>query len=325
MRQPFAWPSPELVAPAVRNQDVIHVQFPFYLGARAITLARQAGIPVVSTFHVQAEHILYNIGIRSQPLVNVLYRLFLRTVYNRSDHVTCPSDFAQRELRGHGLTASSSVISNGVPPVFRPLPRGAGPDFGDKLVIYSVGRLAREKRHGMIIEAVRRSRYRDRIQLVILGAGPLRGELEAEGKSLTNPPVFQFLSADDLVKWYSAGHLCVHASEVEVECMSVLEAMACGLPCLIADSDRSATPQFALSSDYLFAAGQLDDLVQKMDRLLDQPEALLAARHASHEAAQGYRIDTSLQKLLGVYASVTARRPAVVPSGSGRDRLLGQE
>src|SRR5262249_32017143 len=75
MRQPFAWPTPELLVPAIREQDIIHVQFPFYLGARAITVAREAGIPVVSTFHVQAEHILYNIGIRNQAMVNALYKL----------------------------------------------------------------------------------------------------------------------------------------------------------------------------------------------------------------------------------------------------------
>ena len=33
--------------------------------------------------------------------------------------------------------------------------------------------------------------------------------------------------------------------------MSVLEAMACGLPCLIARSPLSATPQFALSESFL--------------------------------------------------------------------------
>ena len=64
----------------------------------------------------------------------------------------------------------------------------------------------------------------------------MREELEERGKGLTNPPVFRFLKTEELVHWYSAGSLCVHASEVEVECMSVLEAMACGLPCLIADS-----------------------------------------------------------------------------------------
>jgi glycosyltransferase involved in cell wall biosynthesis len=168
-----------------------------------------------------------------------------------------------------------------------------------------VGRLAREKRHELVIDAVRRSRHRDRIQLVILGAGPMQEELEARGRDLPNPPVFRFLATEELVGWYGAGDLCVHASEVEVECMSVLEAQACGLPCLIANSDRSATPQFALSPDYLFESGNLDDLVKKIDALIDDPVKLTADRAASQRATVGYRIEASLERLLSVYLKVT--------------------
>lgn len=306
MRLPFAWPTSAVMEATIAAQDVVHVQFPFYVGVKAITTARRLGKPVVSTFHVQGEHLLYNIGIRNQAMVERVYKLFLRTVYDRSDHVICPSVFAERELRTRGLKPPSSVISNGVPPEFRPVPRGGAPDFGSKFVLLSVGRLAREKRHELVIEAVRRSRHRDRIQLVILGDGPMREELEAKGSDLPNRPVFNFLKKEELIHWYGAGDLCVHASEVEVECMSVLEAQACGLPCLIADSPRSATPQFALSPDYLFRSGDLDDLVRKLDALVDQPDRLLADRDASRRAASAYGIDTSLEKLLGVYRQVTS-------------------
>ena len=306
MRLPFAWPTPAILDATLADQDVIHVQFPFYLGVKAITTARRLGKPVVSTFHVQGEHLLYNIGIRNQGLVEQVYRVFLRTVYERSDHVICPSPFAERELTKRGLRAPVSVISNGVPPEFRPVPAGGAPDFGDRFVLLSVGRLAREKRHELVIDAVRRSRHRSRIQLVILGDGPLREDLESRGRDLPNPPVFNFLKKEQLIQWYGAGNLCVHASEVEVECMSVLEAQACGLPCLIANSPRSATPQFALSADYLFESGSVDDLTRKLDVLIDQPERLRADRDASQRAAAGYRIEASLAKLLQVYRSITA-------------------
>jgi glycosyltransferase involved in cell wall biosynthesis len=306
MRFPFGWPDRRILRETFSRQDLVHVQFPFYLGMRSVRLAREMGVPVVSTFHVQAEHLLFNVGIRSQALVNAVYRLFMRTVYDRSDRVICPSAFAEEELRTHGLRAPSVVISNGVPPEFQPSPRETGPDFGGKFLLLSVGRLAREKRHDLVIEAVRGSRHENRIQLVILGAGPLREELEALGKGLTNPPVFRFLPTAELVPWYSAADLCVHASEVEVECMSVLEAMGCGTPCLIARSSRSATRQFALSDQYLFEAGSLQDLVSKLDRLIAVPHELERARTASRQAAEAYRIEQSVERLLGVYREVVA-------------------
>jgi 1,2-diacylglycerol 3-alpha-glucosyltransferase len=304
MRLPFAWPTPAILDATLAQQDVVHVQFPFYLGIKAITTAKRLGKPVVSTFHVQAEHLLYNIGVRNQGLVEQVYRFFLRTIYDRSDIVVCPSAFAERELTTRGLKVPTAVISNGVPPEFHPVPKGGAPDFGGKFVLLSVGRLAREKRHELVIDAVRHSRHRERIQLVILGDGPMREELELKGRDLPNKPVFNFLTKEELIHWYGAGDLCVHASEVEVECMSVLEAQACGLPCLIADSPRSATPQFALSADYLFRSGNVTDLVQKLDALVDQPHRLQADREAAQKAASAYSIEASFEKLLRVYRQV---------------------
>jgi len=62
----------------------------------------------------------------------------------------------------------------------------------------------------------------------------------------------------------------------------------------------------ALSADYLFASGSREDLVRKIDALVDQPARLLADREASRAAASAYSIEASLQKLLAVYRRVTA-------------------
>jgi glycosyltransferase involved in cell wall biosynthesis len=315
MRLPFGWPERRLLEEALARQDVVHVQFPFYLGIRAISVARARGIPVVSTFHVQAEHLLHNVGIRNRRMVDWVYRFFLRTAYNRSDHVVCPSAFAERELRGYGLHVPSSVISNGVPPEYRPLPRAECPAFEDKFTILSVGRLAREKRHDLLMEAIRASAHEKRIQLVILGDGPLKEKLQEQGRTLTNPPVFRWLKPAELIPYYGGADLCVHAAEVEVECMSVLEAMACGLPCVIADSPLSATPQFALSQEFLFQAGSREDLTRKIDHWIEHPEALARARAEYREASQRYSVEASLEKLLAVYRQVVAARAGAAPGG----------
>jgi len=306
MRLPFAWPERRLLRAELARHDLVHVQFPFYLGIRAVSLAREAGLPVVASFHVQAEHLLFNVGVRSEAWIERIYRFFLRTVYDRSDLVICPSRFAEEELRSRGLRAPTAVISNGVPPEYRPGARDA-PDRSGRFILLSVGRLAREKRHDLIIEAVRHSRYEASIELVILGDGPLHGELEARGRGLTHPPLIRFLPTAELIPYYGRADLCVHAAEVEVECMSVLEAMACGLPCLIARSPRSATPQFALSDAFLFEAGSREELTARLDHFLEHREELEASRAAHRRAALDYAIERSLEKLLAAYRRVLAR------------------
>jgi 1,2-diacylglycerol 3-alpha-glucosyltransferase len=313
MRLPFAWPDRRILEETVGRQDVIHNQFPFYLGIKAIGAARKAGVPVVSTFHVQAEHLLHNVGVRSPTLVDWTYRFFLRTTYNRSDAVLCPSAFAERELRRYGLRVPSVVISNGVPPEYRPLPRDECERFEGKFTILSVGRLAREKRHDLLIEAIRKSRHEGRIQLVILGDGPQKARLEELGKVLTHAPVFRWLKPHELIRYYGGADLCVHAADVEVECMSVLEAMACGLPCVIARSPLSATSQFALSDDFLFEAGSREELTARIDRWIDDPVGLERAREGYREAAQGYRVEASVEKLVELYRQVIAGRRPVKP------------
>jgi 1,2-diacylglycerol 3-alpha-glucosyltransferase len=313
MRLPFAWPEPRLLEETLARQDVVHVQFPFYLGIKAITAARKANVPVVSTFHVQAEHLLHNVGIYNQLMVGWTYRFFLRKTYNRSDCVVCPSAFAEAELRRYGLRVPSAVISNGVPPEYRPMPREECPQFPGKFVILSVGRLAREKRHDLLIEAIRNSRHESRIQLVVLGDGPQRAHLEAQGKTLTNAPVLRYLKPQELIRYYGGADLCVHAADVEVECMSVLEAMACGLPCLIARAPLSASSQFALSDEFLFEAGSREDLTQKIDAWIERPEELERARTRYRAAAQQYRVEASVEKLIDLYRRVDAERRPSAP------------
>ena len=308
MKFQFARPDRGILAGVLARHDLIHIQFPFWLGVRAMRMARRAGVPTVATFHVQGEHILYNVGVRSDALIALVYRRFLRTVYDHADCVVCPSGFTERELRRYGLRAPSVVISNGVPSIFRPAPPGTGPSFGDKVMVLTVGRLAAEKRHDLIIEAVRRSRHAARVQLVILGTGPRRDELERLGAMLKNPPVFGFVPTEDLIPYYSAAVLCVHASEVEVEGMAALEALACGAPCLIADAPRSATPQFALDERYRFASGSPDALVAKLDALLDDPVRLGADRERALELARSYRFELSAEKLVALYGEVLQAR-----------------
>jgi glycosyltransferase involved in cell wall biosynthesis len=84
--------------------------------------------------------------------------------------------------------------------------------------------------------------------------------------------------------------------------------MACGLPCLIARSPLSATSQFALSDAFLFEAGSREDLTRKIDGWIDHPEGLLRARAGYREAAQRYRVEASVDKLVDLYRRVVEGR-----------------
>ncbi|WP_242370993.1 glycosyltransferase [Anaeromyxobacter sp. SG26] len=306
----FAVPRRRTLEALFRRVDVVHVQFPFWLGLRAAGIANAVGAPLVSAFHVQPENLLYNVGLRSARLVDWTYRLFLSRLFDRSAAVVCPSPFALEELRVHGLRAPAEVISNGIPPGFGPTPMERHERHRGKLLIVASGRLAREKRLDVTVEGVRRSRHADRIQLVVTGRGPEEEALRRRAATLPVPAEVGFVSEDELRRLLVTADLLVHASEVELEGMAVLEALACGTPALVARAPHSAARQFAVSEEFLFEPGDPSDLARRLDLLLDAPERLREARARCLALAAGFRFEDSVRRLEALYLRV-ARGSAV--------------
>ncbi len=312
-RVTFGIPSDRQLADIFRGYDLVHVQFPFYLGFAAARVARRLDLPLVTAFHVQPENVLYNINLRSHRLAAWMHRWWIEHVFQPSDAVVVPSPFAAERLREYGLTAPTYVISNGarVPrPRTTPRPLRHTPPY----VVLSVGRLAPEKRHDVILEAVARCRHRHDIRLVMAGAGHLERTLRAHARRLGLAVEFGYVSDQRLAELYEEAAVFVHASEVELEGMAALDAMAAGLPLLIADAPDSATRAMAAGPEFLFRPGDADDLAEHIDRLLDNPAMLAIGARRSLERAAQHDFSRSARRLEQVYELVLAdRQPARAP------------
>jgi 1,2-diacylglycerol 3-alpha-glucosyltransferase len=317
----MARPDRKVLAKAFAGADVVHLQFPFWLSFAALSEARRLGLPVVAGFHVQPENALYSVGIHSTWLNNGLYATLVKHLYNKVDAVICPTAFAEDKLRSHGLTTTAFVVSNGVPPDIalladRRVSRKTEPS--DSFFILAVGRLAKEKRQDVIIEAVRLSRHRDKIRLVLSGSGPEESALKKLAAALPNGAEIGFLPRKMLLESYAKADLFVHASEVELEGMSVLEAMSVGLPALIADAPESAASGFALNEDFRFPDGDAAALSAKIDALVDDRGKLASAREPYRARAREFDFDTSVEKMVQAYRTVIARL-RVVSGGAARE------
>lgn len=309
----FAWPSRALLEPVLRRADVLHVQFPFWLGIRAAALARQLGTPVVAASHLQPENMFHNIGIHSEWLVDRTWRFFISALYGRADYLVSPTAFGLRELQQRGLKVPAAVVSNGIPPQFRPGPTARDAHAGNHFVVLAVSRLAKEKRIDVTIEAVRRCRHADRIQLVVYGRGPEEERLRRLSATLPVPAEFSVIEEADMPAAMRAADLLVHASEIELEGMAVLEALGVGLPTLVADARLSAASRLAIGDEFRFRPGDVDQLARRIDELFEHPEQLAAARQANLAAAEGLRLEASIARLEAIYEQVA--HPALA-SGS---------
>ncbi|MBD5787693.1 glycosyltransferase [Cellulosimicrobium terreum] len=293
----LAKPDDDVLRDALGWADVAHIMSPFWLGSRVKRLADALCVPSTAAFHVQPENVTYSLGVgRVGPLNDVVYAVF-RPFYDRFGHVHCPSRFIADELRAHGYRASLHVVSNGVDPRFVPrsLPKSA--DLAGRFVITMTGRLSREKRQDVLIDAVRRSRHADRIQLVLAGRGPLADRYAQQGATLPHPPTLGFLAQDDLRDVLAMSDLYVHAADAEIEAVGCLEAVATGLVPVISDSRASATGQFALDERSLFRAGDAGDLARVIDYWIEHDDERARMGPAYAEVGTEHALDVCVPQI----------------------------
>ena len=299
----FAKADVRLLEEGIQWADVVHFLVPFALTHHGIQIAERLKKPFTAAFHVQPENVSSSIRLGNVNWVNSgIYHWFHYYVYKNCEHIHCPSEFIAGELRKHGYTGQLHVISNGIDPDFtyRKLPKDE--TLAGKFVVLMIGRLSIEKRQDVLIEAVARSKHRGGIQLVLASKGPRREALEKLAEKLGVPVRFGFYSKPELLDLIAMSDLYVHAADMEIEAMSCMEAFACGLVPVIADSPKSATPQFALDERSLFAAGDSAKLAERIDYWIEhEPERKEMERRYA-ESAKKYNLEQCVRQAEEMFA-----------------------
>ena len=304
----FGVPDEKKMAEAVHWADLVHIMMPFPLSKLAVKIALRDGVPCTGAFHVQPENIWFSVGLGNfYPLINFTYWAGKRYIFRYFHYIHCPSHMIEQQLLKHGYKADLRVISNGISPVFKYHKSPKRKEFQDKFVIVMSGRFSHEKRQDVLIEAVRKSKYADKIQLYLAGQGPVRDEYWKQGATLPNPVMMKFLTCDELIQLFGESDLYVHASDADIEAISCMEAFASGLVPIIANSPRSATPQFALDERSLFKAGNSSDLAEKIDWWIEHEEERKKMEYAYAEEAKEYALDFCVDKMVNMFTDEMKR------------------
>jgi len=287
----------KVIGEAIRYADIVHIMMPFALGKEAVRIAREMKKPVTAGFHVQAENFTSHIGMMNSELVNKLtYRNFYRHLYRYVDAIHYPTEFIRKlfEKEIHHRT-NGYVISNGVNERFVRKQTFKPAALQDKFVILFTGRYSKEKSHKVLIKAVSRSKYKDKIQLIFAGQGPRDQEIRrcAAGCRI-GEPIMKFFRSEELVDVINYSDLYCHPAEVEIEAIACLEVIACGVVPVISDSGKCATAAFAIDEKNLFRCNDSSDLAKKIDYWIEHPEEKAERAELYH----GYAQNISQQKCM---------------------------
>lgn len=212
-----------------------------------------------------------------------------------------PSDFMRRKMVEFGMS----------PNKFHHIPNFVDPDkysesfgWGDYFVY--VGRLVPFKGVKTLLLAMQQ--IKKNVHLLIIGDGPQRPDLEIlkADLGLTNVTFLGYRSADDLMDILSKAMFSVLPSEWYENCpMSVLESMAKGKPAI--GANIGGIPELISHDEdgLLFESGNVDDLAQKINSLLANPQLCQEmGRMAREKIVTHYSPEVHYRKLMKVYENL---------------------
>lgn len=262
---------------ACKDADIVHGLVPFNASKRALKFCQKNHIPFTAGFHMQAENFTSHIFLMASNLVNkATYSFLWSTYFNKVNGVHYPTAFIRDYVAQYNKkNVPAYVISNGVNfKYFYPNKVERPDNLKNKFIIIMSGRLSKEKNQQELLYAVKRSKYEKDIQIMLTGDGPRRNYLMKLIKKLnfTNPPIQKLYKHEELHDALWMGDLYVHTSIVEIEAISCLEAIACGMVPVIADSRKSATRKFAIDDRCLYKSRNIQDLTDHIDYWIEHKE-----------------------------------------------------
>ncbi|MEK6916984.1 MAG: glycosyltransferase, partial [Nanoarchaeota archaeon] len=269
--------------------------------------AKKFNIPVITSNHIQPENLLpsnklMNIGILKKIIINNLKKF-----HNLSDVSITPSIFGKNKLLSYGVSNKITILSNGIDrKKFIHSKKGDSlrKKYGfhkDDFIFMSVSRLTPEKNFFILVEALKLI-SEQRIKLMLLGTGPLERKLRSV--ILRNRLEDRFVLAgyvDDLPGQYSMPDVYVHPSKIELEGMVVMEAMSCGLPILVSNSEESASRFFVANNGMLFDPDNPIELASRMIEMAGSHKKLKGFSKESIKSAKEHDINKSVSKLEKIY------------------------
>ena len=312
----YAESDDKVIEEAVRWADVVHLEEFFVLQWKVVKAAKRLGKPLTATYHLHPENITNNISplLAKWPNFNRgILRSWKKLMCDECKFIQCPTMNVQDRLRRYHFKPATEVISNGVIPDQCIRPTTPPENYLDPerpLEVIYIGRLSAEKDQTTLLEAMRYSQYAQRIRLHFAGNGPMAKKYKKLAKKLVEEgvlkyePVFSFLTRDELRELAANADLAIHCATIEVEGLSIMEAMQQAATPIIAVGRYSGTAQFALDRHCKFPEKNPEALANRIDYWLSRPAERWEMGFRHSREMEDYDIEKSVKKLREAMAKV---------------------
>ena len=302
-----------VIEECMRDTDYVHAIVPFHLCNKVIKLANERNIPVSCGFHMQAENLTSYFGMNDIQLANhAVYKIIYKTTFSKADAIHYPTQFIRDvfESNVHHKT-NGYVISNGVASDMRKKEVTKPEEYKDKIIITSVGRLAREKSQDTLIKAMKYSKHEKDIQIILAGQGLKEHKYARLAKKLTNPIVMKQFTRAEVVDLMNYTDIYVHPATIELEGIACIEALACQKVTIVSDSKKSATRLFVDDERCIFRQRKPKDLARVIDYFIEHPEACKEVEDGYKNFADEYSVEKCMEKMEAMILETKANKEKV--------------
>ncbi len=290
--------------------DIVHIHTEGGVGWEGLICAKVRKIPIVTTLHTFLAHQEYLKNWKLDKLENFkkIGWKYVLMIHNQAKIVICPSKAMKEEALKNGLEVETKVIANGIDLEKYDVGNAdlRSLQSGNFEFIY-VGRIAVEKSLPVLIKAFKIIHQKHpQTKLTIIGDGPalsdlrkMAADLNLAGKIIfTGRIPYQQLIASDLI---SSADVFVTPSKTENQPLSVMEAMAFGLPIIGVDALGMSELVDHQQNGFLAEPDNVRQIVEYANQIIVNPGLVKKMGQASQQKIKQFSLSKTVEKLEKTY------------------------
>jgi phosphatidylinositol alpha 1,6-mannosyltransferase len=287
------------------DPDIVHIATPDMLGYKALKWARKKDKAIVASYHTHFPSYLKYYKLQMFEFIGWKY---LRWFYSYCSQVFVPTPSMIESLQDHGIIGDLRIWARGVDSaLFSPDKRDENwrKKFGFKkedVIVTFVSRLVWEKNLKLYADTVKTVAGKNpKVKPLIVGDGPAMDGLR---KILPNAVYTGFLTGDELATAYASSDIFFFPSDTETFGNVTLEAMTCGLPCIVADAIGSKSLVDDSENGYLVSVENPGKFIEALEKLSSSEELRLRMGKKSLEKSKEYSWEQVNSKVITYYNEV---------------------
>lgn len=279
--------------------DIIHTHHPLIIGRFASYISQKTNNPLFFTAHTRYDQYLNYYFPRGYQITSRVIINDLKSLSQKCKKVICPSPETQKRLNKLGIK-NTKVIFNGVDTkIFTP-----GKNKTKVPTIIFTGRLEKEKNPVYLVKLAKRLKEKSfNFKMEIIGDGRLLPEISRlvfKYKLEENIILGGKINQEILPSIYQSADIFFTPSKSEVMPLSVLEALACGLPIICLEKSNLES-LIINGKNGLVLKDNLDLVSESIVKLLNDRKILKRMSIEARKTALKYSLEQNAKEILKIY------------------------